>query len=213
MPALIDNRPNGQPPLHVWESASILRYLEKTYDSRHLLGFEDPDLDTQMNNWIFWVCVLVHRLVFVLTPFRIFLEMLIFRRIPIQARLARTHAGRPPRETPNMIQRLDDRQQFLLTVQGQLNHFYRYAETKIPLAEKRCLSLPLHLQLPLRLTPLRLCLCARARARVGTATRLSGCTKCWIRTSKGASTSSGTSSVTQTSRLSLGMPLLFFRAK
>lgn len=54
MPALIDNRPNGQSPIHVWESASILRYLEKTYDSRHLLGFEDPDLDTQMNNWIFW---------------------------------------------------------------------------------------------------------------------------------------------------------------
>ncbi|KAG0653773.1 glutathione S- transferase, nitrogen catabolite repression regulator [Rhodotorula mucilaginosa] len=83
MPALIDNRPNGQPPIHVWESASILRYLEKTYDSRHLLGFEDPDLDTQMNNWIFWV------------------------------------------------------QGSLGPMQGQLNHFYRYAETKIPLAEKR----------------------------------------------------------------------------
>lgn len=67
MPALIDNRLNGQTPIHVWESASILRYLEKTYDSRHLLGFEDSDLDTQMDNWIFWVCVLVHRLVFVLT--------------------------------------------------------------------------------------------------------------------------------------------------
>jgi hypothetical protein len=164
MPALIDNRPNGQPPIHVWESASILRYLEKTYDSRHLLGFEDPDLDTQMNNWIFWVCVLF-------TwwcsdqPFRIFLEMLIFRRMPIQARLARTHAGRPPRETPNMFQRRDDRQQFLLTVQGQLNHFYRYAETKIPLAEKRCLSLPSNLQLPLRLTPFRLCLRARTHMR------------------------------------------------
>lgn len=57
MPALIDNRPDGQSPIYVWESASILRYLEKTYDSARLLGFEDPDLDTQMTNWIFWTCV------------------------------------------------------------------------------------------------------------------------------------------------------------
>lgn len=64
-----------------------------------------------------------------------------------------------------MFQRRDDRQQFLLTVQGQLNHFYRYAETKIPLAEKRCLSLPSNLQLPLRLTPFRLCLRARTHMR------------------------------------------------
>ncbi|BGP57289.1 Glutathione S-transferase 2 [Rhodotorula sphaerocarpa] len=33
MPALIDNRPNKK-PAYVWESASILRYLERTYDTQ-----------------------------------------------------------------------------------------------------------------------------------------------------------------------------------
>lgn len=53
MPALIDNRPNKK-PAYVWESASILRYLERTYDTQKVLGFEDPDLQTEMDNWIFW---------------------------------------------------------------------------------------------------------------------------------------------------------------
>ncbi|GAA5872907.1 hypothetical protein JCM3774_004874 [Rhodotorula dairenensis] len=83
MPALIDNRTDGRAPVHVWESASILRYLARTYDTRHVLGFEDPDLETQMDNWIFWT------------------------------------------------------QGSLGPMQGQLNHFYRYAEVKNPIAEKR----------------------------------------------------------------------------
>ncbi|GAA6021917.1 hypothetical protein JCM8202_002866 [Rhodotorula sphaerocarpa] len=82
MPALIDNRPNKK-PAYVWESASILRYLERTYDTQKVLGFEDPDLQMEMDNWIFW-----------------------------------TQGGLGP-------------------MQGQLNHFYRYADVKIPLAEKR----------------------------------------------------------------------------
>ncbi|GAA5987236.1 hypothetical protein JCM10908_001871 [Rhodotorula pacifica] len=85
MPALIDNRPNGASPIYVWESASILRYLARTYDytSPRVLGFEEPDLETQMDNWIFW-----------------------------------TQGGLGP-------------------MQGQLNHFYRYAEVPQPIAEKR----------------------------------------------------------------------------
>lgn len=53
MPALIDNRPNA-PPVHVWESASILRYLERVYDTQKILGFKDADSQTEMDNWIFW---------------------------------------------------------------------------------------------------------------------------------------------------------------
>ncbi|GAA6010041.1 hypothetical protein JCM10207_007531 [Rhodosporidiobolus poonsookiae] len=54
MPALIDNR-EGKKPLHIWESASILLYLSKTYDTKGLYWFaEDDDLQTEMLNWIFF---------------------------------------------------------------------------------------------------------------------------------------------------------------
>lgn len=86
MPALVDNRGDGRAPVHAWESASILRYLARTYDSHHVLGFEDPDLETQMDNWIFWTCV----------PSRVTLRPVRspdLARCHHKARLPRSHAG------------------------------------------------------------------------------------------------------------------------
>ncbi|SCV73388.1 BQ2448_7314 [Microbotryum intermedium] len=54
IPALIDNR-EGKKPINVWESASILLYLARTYDTKYEFHFEDPDLQTEMMNWIFFV--------------------------------------------------------------------------------------------------------------------------------------------------------------
>ena len=66
-----------------------------------------------------------------------------------------------------MIQSQRRDQQFpsFAPVQGQLNHFYRYAETKIPIAEKRYLSLPLHLPAPTQADCIEFVPHARARGR------------------------------------------------
>lgn len=53
---LIDNRAD-KPAISVFESASILLYLARTYDKRYLLHFEDDDLEQGMLDWIFWVYV------------------------------------------------------------------------------------------------------------------------------------------------------------
>ncbi|KAK4702464.1 glutathione S-transferase, partial [Phenoliferia sp. Uapishka_3] len=54
IPALVDNR-EGKKPINVWESASILLYLSKTYDTKFAFHFEDEDEETEMINWIFFL--------------------------------------------------------------------------------------------------------------------------------------------------------------
>ncbi|KAK4046945.1 Glutathione S-transferase 2 [Microbotryomycetes sp. JL201] len=54
IPALVDNR-EGKKPIKVWESASILLYLAKTYDKGFVFHFKDEDLQTEMLNWIFFI--------------------------------------------------------------------------------------------------------------------------------------------------------------
>ncbi|BGP41207.1 Glutathione S-transferase 2 [Rhodotorula kratochvilovae] len=53
MPALIHNRPD-KPPLKVFESASILLYLARTFDKGFKFHFEDDDLEQEMLDWVFW---------------------------------------------------------------------------------------------------------------------------------------------------------------
>lgn len=53
MPALLDNLPN-QPPVKVFESASILLYLCKTYDLEYKYWFKESRLDTELISWLFW---------------------------------------------------------------------------------------------------------------------------------------------------------------
>ncbi|GAA5922823.1 hypothetical protein JCM3775_006149 [Rhodotorula graminis] len=57
MPALIHNRPD-KPPLAVFESASILLYLARTFDRDGLFHFtganDDDDLEQEMLDWCFW---------------------------------------------------------------------------------------------------------------------------------------------------------------
>ncbi|BGP17560.1 Glutathione S-transferase 2 [Rhodosporidiobolus nylandii] len=55
IPALRDNR-EGKQPINVWESASILLYLAKTYDLQGKFWFkDDEDLQTELLNWIFFI--------------------------------------------------------------------------------------------------------------------------------------------------------------
>ncbi|GAA5875335.1 hypothetical protein JCM8547_003207 [Rhodosporidiobolus lusitaniae] len=55
IPALIDNR-SGKKPINVWESASILLYLTKTYDTKGEFWFpNDEDLQTELLNWLFFL--------------------------------------------------------------------------------------------------------------------------------------------------------------
>ncbi|KAK4698253.1 glutathione S-transferase, partial [Phenoliferia sp. Uapishka_3] len=54
IPALVDNR-EGKKPINVWESASILLYLSKTYDTKFAFHFEDEDEETEMINWIMFL--------------------------------------------------------------------------------------------------------------------------------------------------------------
>ncbi|KAK4048971.1 Glutathione S-transferase 2 [Microbotryomycetes sp. JL221] len=54
IPALVDNR-EGKKPINVWESASILLYLAKTYDTNYEFHFKDEDLHTEMLNWLFFL--------------------------------------------------------------------------------------------------------------------------------------------------------------
>ncbi|GAA5917668.1 hypothetical protein JCM5296_007443 [Sporobolomyces johnsonii] len=82
MPALIDNRAD-KPPIHIWESASILLYLARTYDTAFNYHFEDDDLHQEMLNFMFFI-----------------------------------QAGLGP-------------------MQGQANHFYRYAPVTIDYAVDR----------------------------------------------------------------------------
>lgn len=56
IPALLDNR-EGKKPIKVWESASILLYIAKTYDTDATFHFKDEDLQTELLNWIFFMCV------------------------------------------------------------------------------------------------------------------------------------------------------------
>jgi len=73
----------GQAPVNVWESASILLYLARVYDVNHVLDFEQPAEQQEMLNWLFFL-----------------------------------QGGVGP-------------------MQGQANHFYRYAPEKIPYGIKR----------------------------------------------------------------------------
>lgn len=58
IPALIDNREGNKPPLHVWESASILQYLAGAYDKARTFQFEGgSDEQVEMTNWIFFLSV------------------------------------------------------------------------------------------------------------------------------------------------------------
>jgi glutathione S-transferase len=77
IPALVDNRAD-KGPINVWESASILFYLARVYDTKFAFHFEDADLEQEMTNWIFFI-----------------------------------QGGLGP-------------------MQGQSNHFFRYAPEKIP---------------------------------------------------------------------------------
>ncbi|KAG0659787.1 hypothetical protein C6P46_004990 [Rhodotorula mucilaginosa] len=54
IPALLDNR-KSKPPLRVFESAAILMYLAKEYDTGFKFHFEDNDLETEMISWIFFI--------------------------------------------------------------------------------------------------------------------------------------------------------------
>lgn len=51
IPTIVDNARDG---FAVWESASILLYIQKHYDSKRLLGFTDENLDSEMMTWIFF---------------------------------------------------------------------------------------------------------------------------------------------------------------
>ncbi|GAA5889576.1 hypothetical protein JCM6882_007073 [Rhodosporidiobolus microsporus] len=56
IPALRDNRGGGKKPINVWESASMLFYLAKTYDSAGTFWFpDDEDLQTELVNWLFFI--------------------------------------------------------------------------------------------------------------------------------------------------------------
>lgn len=54
IPALLDNR-QGKKPIAVWESASILLYLAKTYDTKFDFYFQEEDMQTEILNWIFFM--------------------------------------------------------------------------------------------------------------------------------------------------------------
>ncbi|GAA5987245.1 hypothetical protein JCM10908_001876 [Rhodotorula pacifica] len=54
IPALLDNR-ESKGPLRVFESAAILLYLAKEYDTKFQFHFEDNDLETEMISWIFFI--------------------------------------------------------------------------------------------------------------------------------------------------------------
>ncbi|KAM0791847.1 hypothetical protein ACM66B_004104 [Microbotryomycetes sp. NB124-2] len=54
IPALVDNR-EGKNPINVWESASILLYLAKTYDKDFVFHFKEDDLQTELLNWVFFI--------------------------------------------------------------------------------------------------------------------------------------------------------------
>ncbi|BGP17559.1 hypothetical protein JCM10213_004100 [Rhodosporidiobolus nylandii] len=54
MPALLDNRGDGKPPLRVFESASILLYLAKKFDTACTFHFKDEQLEAEMISWVFW---------------------------------------------------------------------------------------------------------------------------------------------------------------
>ncbi|BGP49359.1 Glutathione S-transferase 2 [Rhodotorula kratochvilovae] len=83
IPALLDNRAS-KPPIRVFESASILQYLAKTYDTDGAFWFkDDDDLQTELLNWVYFL-----------------------------------QGGVGP-------------------MQGQANHFFRYAPEKIPYGIKR----------------------------------------------------------------------------
>ncbi|KAJ7721288.1 glutathione S-transferase [Mycena metata] len=82
IPALVDAI-EGQAPVNVWESASILLYLARVYDANHVFHFSDPAEEQELLNWIFFL-----------------------------------QGGVGP-------------------MQGQANHFFRYAPEKIPYAIKR----------------------------------------------------------------------------
>ncbi|KAM0746518.1 glutathione S-transferase [Meredithblackwellia eburnea MCA 4105] len=51
IPALVDVR-DGKKTINIWESASILQYLAKTYDVDYNFHFKDEDDETEMTNWL-----------------------------------------------------------------------------------------------------------------------------------------------------------------
>lgn len=50
------NRPE-KGPINVWESASILLYLARTFDRQYTFWFVDEDLQQEALNWIFFLQV------------------------------------------------------------------------------------------------------------------------------------------------------------
>ncbi|KAJ7862605.1 glutathione S-transferase [Mycena olivaceomarginata] len=54
IPALVDAI-EGQAPVNVWESASILLYLARVYDTNHVFHFSDPAEEQELLNWIFFI--------------------------------------------------------------------------------------------------------------------------------------------------------------
>ncbi|GAA6010040.1 hypothetical protein JCM10207_007530 [Rhodosporidiobolus poonsookiae] len=55
IPALRDNR-EGKKPINVWESASMLLYIAKNYDTKGDFWFpHDDDLQAELLNWIFFI--------------------------------------------------------------------------------------------------------------------------------------------------------------
>lgn len=56
MPVLVHNRAD-KPPLAVFESASILLYLARTFDRGgqfHFVGADEDDLEQEMLDWCMW---------------------------------------------------------------------------------------------------------------------------------------------------------------
>lgn len=51
IPAIIDRNRND---FAVFESGAILLYLVRHYDPEHKLSFEDPDLQSQVEQWLFF---------------------------------------------------------------------------------------------------------------------------------------------------------------
>lgn len=56
IPALTDaSFAEGQPPLHLWESASILQYLVERYDTANKFSYPRGSREAyEVNNWLFW---------------------------------------------------------------------------------------------------------------------------------------------------------------
>ncbi|KAJ6556095.1 hypothetical protein B0H19DRAFT_1262205 [Mycena capillaripes] len=100
IPALVDTI-EGQAPVNVWESASILLYLARVYDTGHVFHFSDPAEQQELLNWIFFM---VRQTTFVQHP--------IFHRF---SPLMLAHSVRyAPEKIPYAIKRYQDETHLLV---------------------------------------------------------------------------------------------------